>query len=241
MPTFPVHIGDDDPYDSDSDGGPVHEVPDLTTENYLEWSYHALWVLTYSRGNLWPIVSGKESAPESGDIAAFKHRQLVAMIVLRTCIPQAMRYLYGVNTENGADPKVVWDTIRDKYRKSLHPWSIRRELYRVRLENFKRVIDYTTHIDSLVRKYDFAVDKAPERKITKEEHTSLYLRGLPEDWVTVTIAWQHREDSDELLRNPGKLMFAMRSYENDMKWLRDRNVKCFKCRQKGHRRSDCPN
>jgi hypothetical protein len=242
MPTFRVYFGAYNPYDSDSDSesGFTCEVPDLTTENYLQWSFRAQNALEFSRNNLWPIVSGAESAPESGDIAAFKLRQLQALNVIRQCIPPAMQLYYGVNTESGADPKVVWDTIRDTYRKSLHPWTIRRELYSARLENFNSVSAYTIHIDWLVFKYNFAVGKAPERTITKEEHTSLYLHGLSESWNTVMMAWQSGDDSDVLLRDPEKLMCAMRRYEAQAQWLRDWDVKCFKCKQKGHRKRDCP-
>jgi hypothetical protein len=53
----------------------------------------------------------------------------------------------------------------------------------VRLEDFDTVGSYTLRIDGLIHKYNFAVENASERKITKEEHTFLYLHGLPESWV----------------------------------------------------------
>jgi hypothetical protein len=105
MPTFQIYICDHDSYDSD-DGMP-YEVPDLTMENYLDWSSRVLWTLRWSHGNLWPIVSGQESAPESDDdAAAFEQRQRLAMIMLGQCIPDVMRYFYDVNTDYDADPNV---------------------------------------------------------------------------------------------------------------------------------------
>jgi hypothetical protein len=221
MPTFPIYFGDYNSFDSDSsdsESGYTYEVPDLTTENYLDWSFKAEEVLERSRKNcnLWPVVSGAERAPESGDIAAFKLRQLEALNIIRQCIPPTMQLYYGVNADSGADPKVVWDSIRDTYRNSLHPWTIRRELYSSRLENFDSVIAYTIHIDWLVRKYNLAFEKAPEKKITNEEHTSLYLHGLPESWNTVMMAWQSGDNSDVLLRDPQKLTRAMRRYERSV-------------------------
>jgi hypothetical protein len=264
MPTIRVHIGADNPYDSDSDSDSdsgIH-VPDLTTENYLSWSSDLKNVLKIHPGKPWPIVSGEETATDhetADDIAAFEERQSSALFLIHQCIPYPMRSQYGISQDE-EDPKVVWDKIRDKYRRTLHPWIIRLEMYSIRLENFDNVLKYTLKIHELVHKYNFAVEDAPERTISKEEHTFLYIRGLPQSWDPAVLVW--RTYKGDFMSDPRKLERAMRDHEGlenmrrdtrrddalkkrrreetALQIERDRKIRCFKCRELGHRKSDCP-
>jgi hypothetical protein len=78
-------------------------------------------------------------------------------------------------------------------RKSLHPCGIQGEMSCVRLDNFANVLEYMTKIITLVHEYDFAVEDAPEMKITKEEHTFLYVNGLPESWKNSVLIWRNND------------------------------------------------
>jgi hypothetical protein len=240
----------------------IFEVPDLTDDNYLLWYRRLEVVLQAYSGRLWPLVSGSETAPDpetSSDDArkTFKRRQGIAVCLIARCIPTHMHAYWGITGVQ--DPKVMWDKVRETYRGWLHPWIVRREMYSIRRENFPSVDDYTLKIDSLVLKYNFAVEDDPERTVPEEEHTFLYVNGLPDSWEIPKLAWMM--DNTGLIRDPLRLAISMRDIdkmremredrqkedarkrkreEDALQIERDRNVKCFRCRERGHRKNNCP-
>jgi hypothetical protein len=235
--TFQLYI-----YGYDSDTGIDCEVPHLTSTNYLTWSSKVEIVLRCE--NLLNVVNGSESPPpltaSHAQRGSFRDRQHRALKVIQMCAPSNILCNYGgPYSAEDADPKELWDAIREGYRRTLHVWRIRRELYGVRLEDFRDVMDYTMKIDALVRKYNFA--KGDREDMAADEHTFFYLNGLSESWKEAEMGfWLN----DELVRSPEKLEKAMRAYETNLRWAREdkwSNVTCYRCQQKGHYRNQCPN
>ena len=87
-----------------------------------------------------------------------------------------------VYTTDHTDPKELWDKIREGYRRTLHVWHLRQELYNLQLQVCKCVLNYMMKIDMLVEKYNFAKGDTENGRMPDDEHTFFYINRLPESW-----------------------------------------------------------
>jgi len=215
----------------------------LSDDNYLSWS-HLLKLILDSEG-LWEIVSGEEPPPlptaPPDEVASFRRNRRRALSIILLAAPATELYRYGIHSKDETDPKELWDKLKEGYRRRLHVWSIRQELYSVRLEECERVIRYTGKIKGLVHKYNFAKGDTEEGRMADDEHAFILVNGLPDSWRDAVIGfWLDKS----LVNSPDRLEMAMRDYEISISFLREertRNVTCYRCQEKGHYRNQCPN
>ncbi|KAF8542458.1 hypothetical protein BDD12DRAFT_825010 [Trichophaea hybrida] len=221
------------------------EVEHLSDDNYFDWSTTIEHVLRFEK--LWDIVSGDESQPPPtaapDEIRSFRRRKNRAMAFIGLTAPSSGLVSCGVysRASNHTDPKELWDTIRESYRRIQSLWNIRRRLYHLRLENCEDVLDYTGKINHEVMKYNFAKGDTEEGRMANDEHTFFYINGLPESWKEAEVMFRLNRS---LINNPEELEKEMRTYEESTRWLREarmRDVTCWKCGENGHYRNQCPN
>ena len=221
------------------DSGSGIQIPELSEDNYRQWSCHVQQALQLHPDKLWDVVSSDDEPTK----ANLLRRQRAEALIMLAIGNKFKSYRYS---EYEGNPKKLWGAIKEDARRRHTPYSIRLRLSTTFLDKFPSVMDYTLKIDTLVQLLEFTKSRDAEWRMPKDEHTFWYLHGLPESWneyvqeMMVGNIMSDESDPRNIMFNHQQLRKVLRAYEIRLCEGRNRQRTCLKCKQKGHIQRDCP-
>jgi len=199
------------PWHDSDDSDPAIQIPQLSEDNYTEWSFHVRKLLQLDPDKLWDVVSA-DYEPTEANLA---RRQRAEELI--------MRAIGNKSNRCEGNPKKLWNTIKEDARKMHTSYSIRLRLSTTFLDKFPSVMEYTRKIDTLVQLLEFTKSRDAEWRIPDDEHTFWYLHGLPESWneyvqeMKVRSAVLDENNERNIMFNHEQLRGVLRVYEGRLR------------------------
>ncbi|KAF8463269.1 hypothetical protein BDZ91DRAFT_731882 [Kalaharituber pfeilii] len=222
--------------DSDSDDEHYREIDQLDDDNYLTWRFQLSNIDAPA-----PVERLKSAVVNSPERQYWRRRYCSWWAIYKTLGPTYQTlYVHG-STDDDYDAKKLWDSIREEERAKRNPWDIRRQLTQIHINNFDNVREYLIHIGSVIMELEFANSQEGEEeimwKMPADEKTFWYLNGLTEEWDKYL---PHIAGDRKFITDPDALQQRMRYWYDFMESEKYANVRCYKCKMKGHVRRKCP-
>lgn len=148
----------------------------------------------------------------------------------------------------------LWITIREHERSRIDPLRERLALANIFLEECGHIRKYLQALRDGIWRLEFAKSTAEESwTMPADEVCFFYLQGLPRDdqWADFRLSFTVRQM--EGTKNPEVLGQMITGFwevsdvgkrwiaEEEDKERRMKQMRCFKCKKKGHAKKDCPN
>ncbi|KAF8463268.1 hypothetical protein BDZ91DRAFT_731881 [Kalaharituber pfeilii] len=238
-------------YAVDSDTEECEEIEQLDHDNYMRWRTQLLriFIITGCRGIIFGTdapqtpVETLESAAVNSREGQYWTRRLSCWMAIYEALGPTYRtlYVHSSTDDDKFDAKKLWDHIRETERAKRNPWNVRRQLANIDINDFDDVHDYLIHIDSIIRELEFVNSQEGEEQNTwnmpADEKTFWYINGLTEEWdeFLLQIAVDRK-----LVTDPNALQDRMRRWYDHKERQKYVNVRCYKCKMKGHVRRKCP-
>ena len=204
------------------------QIPELSEDNYTEWSLHVQRLLQLDPDKLWNVV-GADDEPTEANLV---HRQRAEDVIMQAIGQKS--YRYEGSPEYKDNPKKLWDTVKKDALKMHSPISLRLRLSTTYLGKFPSVTEYTRKIDTLVKLLELIKSRDSEWRMDSDEHAFWYLHGLPESWneyvqeLRVKNAVLDQSDESNSMSNHKQLKEELRAYEGRLREReeRDRHKTC---------------
>ena len=218
----------------------------LTGTNYPTWRVQCKMALM--KDNLWGIVSGSETEPrrpdQGGDVATYgrfvvRRDKALATIVL--AVDTSLLYLLG----EPEDPTDVWQILQDQFQRKTwaNRLALKKRLYSLRLEEGCPVQE---HIKAMTEIFsELAVLGDP---MENEDQVVHLLASLPDSYGMLVTALETSAEVPEMEAVVERLLHEETKLEEKTgggseKALasgQKKGPRCFRCREFGHIRKECP-
>ncbi|KAF8463267.1 hypothetical protein BDZ91DRAFT_784108 [Kalaharituber pfeilii] len=238
-------------YDSDSDDDHYLEIDQLDDDNYLTWRFQLSNMFMINE--TWDIITGKEVPPapveklqsavvNSPEGQYWRRRMSCWMMIYQALGPTYRTlYVHGSTNDDKYDAKKLWDHICERERAKRNPWIFRRKLAHIDINDFDDIRGYLIHIDSIIWELEFVNSQGGEVqntwKMPADERTFWYINGLSEEWEEFLL---HIAMDRKLVTDPDALQDRMRRWYDHKERQKYADVRCYKCKMKGHIRRKCP-
>lgn len=225
----------------------------LGESNYKAWKTDIVDILSCE--NLWFVVSGEEAAPAATASAAenlkWEERRLMATATLRLSMEKDIRARYADEKYFG-DPVELWTKIEEDYAEvvSLDEFSLRTQLFELRLEDKGTVTEYLADLDRICGSL-----LTCGTIIDAKERWFYTTRGLPASWgafsqITKSVLTKDLASlNSRLLAEESRLRREQGIGPDTALFVPKKGstpqassaagIECYHCHKKGHRRRDC--
>jgi hypothetical protein len=207
---------------------PNVNIPKLTSENYLNWTFRVQCLLEEKR-----LLSVTQCEKVEDEL---KEKDAKARSLIVQCVPD--RYLEIIK-----DAKTSYEMLKNLktlfQRKSVFTkLHLRRKLLALKLASEEKLEEYFFKFDNLTREIE-NIDK----RIDEEDKVCYLLMGLPESFNNVITAIETLTENitiefvktrllDEELKNKTRPV-------EEKETVLFTNIECFKCHKRGHIARDC--
>ena len=219
----------------------------LDGTNWSAWKFHMCHMLLLK--GLWGIVDGTDTLAEGAideDQATFATRSLRAFSYIAMAVGASQLYLI-TSTE---DPRAAWDALRGHFDRDTlaNKLFLKKQYFRAEM---KEGTSMEAHLKQMKEITDrLAVIGAP---ISEEDQVVILLGSLPRSYSTLVTALEARGD-DLTLRFVQQALIQEEQKRNGIMpednrstalvgsahRNKQKNLKCFNCKQWGHFFKDCP-
>ena len=185
---------------------------------YKEWAFDVGLVLKEKM--CWSIMTGIEKEPNTTALAewlSWSQKKEIATSKIFLSMERRMQQKY-MDVE---DPHVLWEKIKSDYVTKIkkNAFTIRKELYSIRLEDSGSVEVYAQRIQQAIDQFNLTAEE-DSGKMSNREHSFFLLNGIDvvsPDW-SVTLQLLHdRIESESLDKKPKDVLLKLLAREAELR------------------------
>ena len=209
----------------------------LDGTNYKEWAFDVGLVLRQKM--CWGITTGTETEPDgptpavlaqdgttqteipakraSAEWLSWSQRREIATSTILLTMERHMQQKYMDFDE----PYTLWEKIKGDYVTKIkkNSYTIRKELYGVRLEDAGSVEAYAQRVQQAIDQFNLTAEEDSE-KMSDREHSFFLLNGInpaSSDWSVTLQLIQDRIESESLDRKPEEVLLKLLARETELR------------------------